>query len=85
MAPQFGPQGTYSRVSPRLYDPQLCLQSLFLIYLLGTFAPLRLASERPMAIACLRFLTRLRLFPLFKLPSFNLCIARPTDFFALFP
>jgi hypothetical protein len=55
------------------------------IYLAGSFAPLALASESPMAMACSLLLTRLPLFPLFKLPSFSLCIARLTDRCALLP
>lgn len=55
------------------------------IYLCGTFAPLRLASERPMAIACFLLAARFPLPPFFKLPFLNLCIARPTDFCAAFP
>jgi hypothetical protein len=55
------------------------------IYLLGTFAPFRLASERPIAIACFLLAGRFPLLPLFKLPCFSLCIARPTDFCAAFP
>ena len=38
-----------------------------------------------MAMACFLVLTRLPLFPLFKLPSFSLCIARLTDRCALLP
>ncbi len=51
----------------------------------GIFAPLRLASESPMAMACFLVLTRVPLFPLFKLPVFSLCIARLTDRCALLP
>ena len=36
-------------------------------------------------MACFLVLTRLPLFPLFKLPSFSLCIARLTDRCALLP
>jgi hypothetical protein len=46
---------------------------------------LRLASESPMAMACLLLLTRLPLFPLFNLPFFSFCIARLTDRCALLP
>jgi hypothetical protein len=38
------------------------------IYFGGTFFPLRLASERPMAIACFRLFTFFPLRPLRKLP-----------------
>ena len=54
-------------------------------YLAGTFAPLRLASESPMAMACFLLLTRLPLFPLSKVPAFSLCIARLTDRCAFLP
>ena len=53
-------------------------------FFLGTLAPLRRASDKPIAIACLRFLTRL-LLPLVRVPFFRLCIARLTDFWALLP
>ena len=47
---------------------------------LGTFAPFFLASDRPMAIACLRLVT-VRPLPLFNLPRFFLCMA----FFTVLP
>ena len=46
----------------------------------GTFAPLSLASDRPIAMACFRLVTRFPLLPLFNVPSLRLCIARFTDF-----
>src|SRR5688572_2343059 len=46
----------------------------------GTLAPFRLASDNPMAIACLRFFTRFLLLPLVSVPFFRLCIVRFTDF-----
>src|SRR3954462_13930715 len=52
---------------------------------LGTFPPARRASERPMAIACLRLLTRLPERPLFSVPRFFLWIARLTLDRALLP
>lgn len=52
--------------SPRLY------------YREGTFAPDLRASDRPIAIACLRLFTFLPDFPDFSLPRFISCIARPT-------
>src|SRR5437016_13297858 len=55
------------------------------IYSAGTFASLRLASESPMAMACCLLLTRVPLFPPFKVPSLSLCIARLTDRCALLP
>ena len=54
-------------------------------YLVGSFAPFALAIESPMAMACFLLLTDLPFFPLFKLPSFSLCIARLTDRCALLP
>src|SRR3989344_7779800 len=46
----------------------------------GTLAPFFLASERPIATACLRLLTFFPLRPLFSLPRFILCIASSTCF-----
>jgi hypothetical protein len=51
-------------------------------FFLGTLAPLRRASESPMATACLRLFTFLPL-PDFSLPLFNLCISFLTLFCAL--
>jgi hypothetical protein len=44
----------------------------------GTFAPDSLASESPIAIACLRLVTFLPLLPLFNVPSFFSCMAFST-------
>src|ERR1043166_8194024 len=55
------------------------------LFFLGTLAPFLRASERPIAIACLRLLTfppRPPL-PLFSLPFLYLCISRFTSFPAL--
>ena len=49
-------------------------------FLRGTFAPERRASDKPIAIACLRLFTFLPLRPLFSLPRLNSCISRFTDF-----
>src|SRR5262249_54818173 len=51
----------------------------------GIFLPFLRASERPMAMACLRLLTfpPLPPFPLFNFPFLNLCISRPTSWDAL--
>ena len=46
----------------------------------GTFFPLRRASERPMAMACLRLFTFLPLLPLLSVPRLRLRIARSTSF-----
>ena len=50
----------------------------------GTFLPLALASDRPIAIACLRLLTFLPERPLFNVPDLRFFIARPTSFDAFF-
>ena len=44
----------------------------------GTFCPAALASERPIAIACLRLVTFLPERPLFNVPSLRSRIARAT-------
>jgi hypothetical protein len=43
-------------------------------FLAGTFAPALRASERPMAIACLRLVTFLPDFPLLRVPCFFSCM-----------
>jgi hypothetical protein len=45
----------------------------------GTFLPLALASDRPIAIACLRLLTFLPERPLFSVPVLRFFIARLTS------
>src|SRR5512138_2902734 len=49
------------------------------LYFPGTFAPLCLASDSPIAMACFLLLTRVPLFPLFRRPVFSLWIACLTD------
>src|SRR5438270_10489718 len=49
-------------------------------FFFGTFLPLRRASDRPMAIACLRLLTFFLLRPLRSVPFLRLRIARSTSF-----
>jgi hypothetical protein len=44
----------------------------------GTFAPLRRASESPIAIACFRLLTLRPERPLFSVPALRFFIARST-------
>jgi hypothetical protein len=44
----------------------------------GTFAPAALASERPIAIACLRLVTFAPERPLFNVPALRFFIARST-------
>src|SRR5262249_17777764 len=51
----------------------------------GTLAPAFRASDKPMAIACLRLLTFLPDRPLFKVPRFLSCIALLTLLAAFFP
>src|SRR6185369_1807348 len=51
----------------------------------GTFAPERRASDRPMAIACLRLFTFFPERPLFSVPRFLSCIARLTFCCAFLP
>jgi hypothetical protein len=51
----------------------------------GTFAPLLRASDRPIAIACLRLVTFLPERPLRKVPALRSCIARFTFWAAFFP
>jgi hypothetical protein len=50
----------------------------------GTFLPLALASDRPIAIACLRLLTFLPERPLFSVPVLRFFIARLTSLEAFF-
>ena len=54
-----------------------------LLFFDGTFFPLRRASERPIAIACLRLFTVLPLRPDFSFPRLNSCISRLTSLPAL--
>jgi hypothetical protein len=49
----------------------------------GTFFPFWRASERPIAIACLRLVTFLPLRPLLSVPRLRLCIAPSTSLEAL--
>lgn len=51
----------------------------------GTFAPERRACERPIAIACLRLVTRLREGPLRSVPRLRSCIALRTLRCAVLP
>src|SRR4029078_4683080 len=66
----------------RLAPPPLLLLPAF--SRAGTFLPARRASDRPMAIACLRLVTFLPLRPLLSVPRFFLCIALFTSFEADF-
>jgi len=53
-------------------------------FFLGTFAPFFLASERPIAMACLRLVTFFPDLPDFNFPRFFSCIALSTFFWAPF-
>jgi hypothetical protein len=53
-------------------------EAFFFEAFLGTLAPSALASERPIAIACLRLFTVRPERPLFKVPALRFFIARPT-------
>src|SRR4051812_6073570 len=65
----------------RFFRPLLFLRPPFLRF--GTFLPSLRASDRPMAMACLRLFT-LRPLPDLSLPRLNLCISRSTSLDALF-
>jgi hypothetical protein len=56
----------------------------FLAAFFGTFLPLALASDSPIAIACLRLLTVLPERPLFSVPALRFFIARLTSVDAVF-
>jgi hypothetical protein len=62
----------------RRYFFDLLFLAFFFAVFFGTFAPAALASERPIAFACLRLLTFLPDRPLFKVPALRFFIARPT-------
>jgi len=51
----------------------------------GTLPPARRASDKPIAIACLRFVTFFPDRPLRSVPRFRSCIARLTLFCAVRP
>src|SRR3954454_1119023 len=51
---------------------------LFAVFFFGTFFPDLRASERPIAIACLRLLTFFPVRPLFSVPFLRFLIARST-------
>jgi hypothetical protein len=59
------------------FDLRFLLLFLFLVFF-GTFCPAALASERPIAIACLRLFTFRPERPLLKVPRLRFPIARPT-------
>jgi hypothetical protein len=57
----------------------------YLLFFRGTLAPARLASDSPIAIACLRLVTFFPERPLFKVPRLRSCIALLTFCAAFFP
>jgi hypothetical protein len=61
-----------------LFDFRFLELFLFFERFFGTFMPSALASERPIAIACLRLLTFRPERPLFRVPALRFFIARPT-------
>jgi hypothetical protein len=61
-----------------LFDLRFFAAFLFFERFFGTFLPSALASERPIAIACLRLLTLRPDRPLFRVPALRFFIARPT-------
>jgi hypothetical protein len=68
------------------YGTTVATPSIYRFFVfLGTFAPELRASERPMAIACLRLVTRLPDRPLFSVPRLRSRIARSTFSPAFFP
>ncbi len=74
------PKGILPRIS-NLSNSHLS----YLLFFRGTLAPARLASDSPMAIACLRLVTFFPERPLFKVPRLRSCIALLTFCAAFFP
>jgi hypothetical protein len=73
------PKAHISKVSLSLIRSTAPLrEGIGYFFFAGTFAPLSLASDKPIAIACFGFVTLVLLFPLFSLPSFISCIALST-------
>ena len=66
-------------------DPNSHSDSHRLFVFCGTFAPFLRALDSPMAIACLRLVTRLYDRPLSRVPFFSRCIARSTSLFDFAP
>src|SRR6185312_2135169 len=79
------PLSASGRRGRRLQDFLRFFDFLFFVLRLGTFLPLRRASDRPMAIACFLLFTVPPLPPLprFSLPFFLRCMARLTSLPAL--
>ena len=68
------------------YRFALCRYAVFRFFdaFFGTFFPLARASDRPIAIACLRLVTFFFERPLFKVPALRFFIARSTSAEAFF-
>ena len=73
------------RLDVRLADVRLADVRLPAAFFFGTLAPAFRASERPIAIACLRLVTLRPDLPLLSVPRFLSCIARFTFDWAALP
>jgi hypothetical protein len=69
---------TSNRHADYFLDFRFLVVFLFFAAFFGTFCPSALASDRPMAIACLRLLTLRPDRPLFSVPALRFFIARST-------
>jgi len=78
----FFPDADFFFVEVFFLDDAFFLEEAFF---LGTFAPARRASDRPIAIACFRLVTFFFDLPLFKVPLFRSSIAFLTYACAVFP
>src|ERR1700682_1871675 len=64
---------------PYFFDFRFFAVLRFLAAFFGTFSPFARASDRPIAIACLRLLTFLLDRPLFNVPALRFFITRSTS------
>jgi hypothetical protein len=62
----------------RVFDADFFDAARLAVFFFGTLAPLRRASESPIAMACLRLLTLRPERPLRNVPALRFFIARPT-------
>jgi hypothetical protein len=62
----------------RVFDADVFDEARLAVFFFGTLAPVRRASDSPIAIACLRLLTLRPERPLRNVPDFRFFIARPT-------
>ena len=74
-----------TRAWPSWADADSWIRAQDLDCFFGTLAPRRRASDKPIAIACLRLVTFLPDRPLRSVPRLRLCIARFTFFCAVRP